>query len=471
MDFSASPPHSVGGSDMADVIRMPSILAGADEASISKWLVEIGGAVVIGEPLAELETEKAIVEYSAEVSGILGRIIVKEGDNGEIGAPIAVVIVAGEGDAEMDAALGNDGPAPAATPAETTAPAATVPAPAVVAVAVSSAVAAIPVAVAVPVSVPAGVSGAPALVSHGERTFATPLARKLAKDKGLDLSAVQGTGPGGRIVRRDLDGLTSAPASSTLSAAGSASTTATHAVTHAVAPSRTRTPGAPDAPTLIPHTGMRKAIARRLTESKSTVPHFYLTADCNVDALLALRAQINDASPIRVSVNDLVVKAIACAFVEVPEANVTWTDAGMLQHSSIDISVAVSTDGGLLTPVLRDVAGMSITQVTAEIKELVAKAREKRLRQDELEGGSFAISNLGMFGTQEFSAILNPPQSGILAVGAASLQPVVIDGALAIAQVMKVTLSADHRAVDGALAATWLAAFVRHIESPIGLLL
>jgi len=216
---------------------------------------------------------------------------------------------------------------------------------------------------------------------------------------------------------------------------------------------------------------MRKAIARRLTESKSTVPHFYLTADCKVDALLALRTQINDASPVRVSVNDLVVKAIACAFVEVPEANVTWTDAGMLQHSSIDISVAVSTDGGLLTPVLRDVANLSITQVTTEIKDLVAKAREKRLRQDELEGGSFAISNLGMFGTQEFSAILNPPQSGILAVGAASAQPVVIDGALAISQVMKVTLSADHRAVDGALAATWLAAFVRNIERPIGLLL
>jgi pyruvate dehydrogenase E2 component (dihydrolipoamide acetyltransferase) len=446
---------------MADVVRMPSILAGANEASISKWLVEVGSAVVIGEPLAELETEKAIVEYSAEISGILGRIIVSEGDAGEIGAPIAIVIAAGEGEAEMDAALGDEGGVAAPTPDAA-------PATPVVAVAAVTPAPSTPAAVAVPVAVPvaavaAVTAVAPAAqvpaVTQGERTFATPLARKMAKDKSLDLSSVRGTGPGGRIVRRDLEGLSAAP--TTVPTAGASIVSAARQPAQAV----------PDAPTLIPHTGMRKAIARRLTESKSTVPHFYLTADCKVDALLALRTQINEASPVRVSVNDLVVKAISCAFVEVPEANVTWTDAGMLQHSSIDISVAVSTDGGLLTPVLRDVANLSITQVTTQVKELVAKARDKRLRQDELEGGSFAISNLGMFGTQEFSAILNPPQSGILAVGAASPQPVVIDGALAIAQVMKVTLSADHRAVDGALAATWLAAFVRHIESPIGLLL
>jgi pyruvate dehydrogenase E2 component (dihydrolipoamide acetyltransferase) len=321
-----------------------------------------------------------------------------------------------------------------------------------------------PVAVPIVVPVAAVTTIEPVLaVSHGARIFATPQARKMAKDKSLDLSSVRGTGPGGRIVRRDLEGLSAAPIAgpAAVKVAGESPASVVRQPAQALQ----------DAPTLIPHTGMRKAIARRLTESKSTVPHFYLTADCKVDALLALRAQINAASPVRVSVNDLVVKAISCAFVEVPEANVTWTDEGMLQHSSIDISVAVSTDGGLLTPVLRDVANLSITQVTTQVKDLVAKARDKRLRQDELEGGSFAISNLGMFGTQEFSAILNPPQSGILAVGAASPQPVVIDGALAIAQVMKVTLSADHRAVDGALAATWLAAFVRHIESPIGLLL
>ena len=443
---------------MADVVRMPSILAGASEASISKWLVEIGSAVVIGEPLAELETEKAIVEYSAEITGTLGRIIVIEGDAGEIGAPIAIVIADGEGEAEMDAALGDEGEAAVATLDAA-------PATPVVAV-TASAAAPTPVAVAVPLVVPvaAVTAVAPVLaVSHGARTFATPLARKMAKDKSLDLSSVRGTGPGGRIVRRDLESLSAVRSTGPVAAKEAGASYASAARQPAQAMEA--------APTLIPHTGMRKAIARRLTESKSSVPHFYLTADCKVDALLALRTQINEASPIRVSVNDIVVKAISCAFVEVPEANVTWTDEGMLQHSSIDISVAVSTDGGLLTPVLRDVANLSITQVTTQVKELIAKARDKRLRQDELEGGSFAISNLGMFGTQEFSAILNPPQSGILAVGAASPQPVVIDGALAIAQVMKVTLSADHRAVDGALAATWLAAFVRQIESPIGLLL
>jgi pyruvate dehydrogenase E2 component (dihydrolipoamide acetyltransferase) len=465
---------------MADVVRMPSILAGASEASISKWLVEIGSAVVIGEPLAELETEKAIVEYSAEITGTLGRIIVIEGDAGEIGAPIAIVIADGEGEAEMDAALGDEGVAAVATPdaapaapvvaapaapvvAAPAAPVVAAPAVPVVAVAVAAPTPA-PVAVPIVVPVAAVTTIEPVLaVSHGARIFATPLARKMAKDKSLDLSSVRGTGPGGRIVRRDLEGLSAAPIAgpAAVKVAGESPASVVRQPAQALQ----------DAPTLIPHTGMRKAIARRLTESKSTVPHFYLTADCKVDALLALRAQINAASPVRVSVNDLVVKAISCAFVEVPEANVTWTDGGMLQHSSIDISVAVSTDGGLLTPVLRDVASLSITQVTTQVKELVAKARDKRLRQDELEGGSFAVSNLGMFGTQEFSAILNPPQSGILAVGAASPQPVVIDGALAIAQVMKVTLSADHRAVDGALAATWLAAFVRHIESPIGLLL
>ena len=443
---------------MADVVRMPSILAGADEASISKWLVEIGGAVVIGEPLAELETEKAIVEYSAEVSGILGRIIVQEGNAGEIGAPIAVVIADGEGDAEMDAALGNDAAAVVPTVAEATVAEATV------AEATVAKIASVPVVVPVPlaaISLPiaTAVAVAPTVISYEERTFATPLARKVAKDKALDLSVVHGSGPGGRIVRRDLESLTAAIPTTSVTAVSAAPVV------------RSGAPSVPVAPTLIPHTGMRKAIARRLTESKSTVPHFYLTADCNVDALFALRTQINAASTVRVSVNDLIVKAIACAFVEVPAANVTWTDEGMLQHSSIDISVAVSTKGGLLTPVLRDVANLTITAVTIQIKELVAKAREKRLRQDELEGGSFAISNLGMFGTQEFSAILNPPQSGILAVGVASQRPVVIDGALAIASVMKVTQSVDHRAVDGALAATWLAAFVRHIESPIGLLL
>ncbi len=417
---------------MATIIRMPSVLAGASEAAISKWLVKPGDVISEGSPFAELETEKAVVEYNAEVSGTIGRLVLAEGSSGEIGAPIAVLIEPGESDADIDAALGDEAVAPVEAAAATAEPAAVE----VIDVATTAAQAA--PAFTTPVAV----------TEMGGRSFASPIARKMARERGLDLSTIHGTGPGGRIVRRDLD---NAPV--------------------AVAPvAVTGVSIAPAASTEIPHTGMRKAIARRLTESKSTVPHFYLTAECKVDALLALREQINAYSPVRVSVNDLVVKAAAMAFVDVPEANVTWTETAMIQHGTIDISVAVSTEGGLVTPVVRNIGSKSVSAVSAEIKELVGRAQDKRLKQDELEGGSFSISNLGMYGTLEFAAILNPPQSGILAVGAAVEQPVVIDGQLAVAKVMRCTLSADHRAIDGALAAQWLAAFTNRIENPVSLL-
>jgi len=422
---------------MATVVRMPSVLAGASEAAINKWLVAEGGSVVIGEPFAELETEKAVVEYNAEISGILGRIVTPEGKIAKIGEPIAVVISEGETAADIDAALGAEGSA-APAPAEAAIPAA----PAAVAVAVSSpepAAAAVVevVAVAAPVE------------SADGRLFASPLARKLARERGIDLARVSGSGPGGRIVRRDLD---KAPAASA-----------------AATPPATRTVPAPGPAELIPHSGMRKAIARRLTESKTTVPHFYVTAECRVDNLFALRAQVNSIPGTKVSVNDFVVLAVAKAFVDVPEANVTWTDEGMLKHSSVDISIAVSTEGGLLTPVLRNASNKSLTEISAEVADMAARARDKKIKQEELEGGAFSISNLGMYGTLEFAAILNPPQSGILAVGAAKDQPIVVDGELTVGKVMRVTLSADHRAVDGALAAQWLAAFQNRIENPITL--
>ena len=422
---------------MATVVRMPSVLAGASEAAINKWLVAEGGTVVIGEPFAELETEKAVVEYNAEIGGILGRIVTPEGKIAKIGEPIAVVISDGETAADIDAALGAEGSA-APAPAETVTPAA----PAAVAVAVSSpepAAAAVVevVAVAAPVE------------SADGRLFASPLARKLARERGIDLARVSGSGPGGRIVRRDLD---NAPAA-----------------TAAASPTAPRTLAVPGPAELIPHSGMRKAIARRLTESKTTVPHFYVTAECRVDNLFALRAQVNSIPGTKVSVNDFVVLAVAKAFVDVPEANVTWTGEGMLKHSSVDISIAVSTEGGLLTPVLRNAANKSLTEISAEVADMAARARDKKIKQEELEGGAFAISNLGMYGTLEFAAILNPPQSGILAVGAAKDQPIVVDGQLTVGKVMRVTLSADHRAVDGALAAQWLAAFQNRIENPITL--
>ncbi len=430
---------------MATVVRMPSVLAGASEAAINKWLVAEGGAVVVGEPFAELETEKAVVEYNAEISGILGRIVTPEGKIAKIGEPIAVVISDGETAADIDAALGADAPAaaPATEPAAQAAPAA---APAV-AVEVPAVAVATPVVEVVPVT--------SASSTHDGRLFASPLARKLARERGLDLSAVNGSGPGGRIVRQDLD---NAPVASAAPASSAASATST--------PRAVAQPGPAE---LIPHSGMRKAIARRLTESKTTVPHFYVTAECRVDNLFALRAQVNSIPGTKVSVNDFVVLAVAKAFVDVPEANVTWTDEGMLKHSSVDISIAVSTEGGLLTPVLRNAANKSLTEISAEVADMAARARDKKIKQDELEGGAFSISNLGMYGTLEFAAILNPPQSGILAVGAAKEQPIVVDGQLTVGKVMRVTLSADHRAVDGALAAQWLAAFQNRIENPITL--
>ncbi len=435
---------------MATVVRMPSVLAGASEAAINKWLVAEGAAVVSGEPFAELETEKAVVEYNAEIDGTLGRIIVAEGATAVIGEPIAVVISAGETDADIDKALADAGVAGAG--AASAGPA--------------SSAGAMTDAGHSGENVPSVVASAPAPAAvevetvtsaHREgRLFASPLARKLAKERGLDLATVQGSGPGGRIVRRDID---SAPVQATrtsspsLAAGTRAGTSAENVITE------------------VPLTGMRKAIARRLTESKTTVPHFYLTAECRVDALLDLRAQINATGDIKVSVNDFVVLAVAKAFLDVPEANVTWGETVLRQHSRVDISIAVSTDGGLVTPVLRDAANKSLSQVHDEVADLAARGRDKKLKQEELEGGAFSISNLGMYGTKEFAAILNPPQSGILAVGAALPQPVVEDGQLAIATVMSCTLSADHRAIDGALAAQWLAAFQKRIENPVTLLI
>ena len=299
----------------------------------------------------------------------------------------------------------------------------------------------------------------------GGRVFASPLVRKLAGQRGVDLAGLAGTGPNGRIVRRDLERY--------LAAAAAAPAELVPAASPAMA--ETAVSSAPDSAgdTLIPHTPMRRAIARRLTESKATVPHFYLTAECVVDELLALRARVNEtvpageSGPVKVSVNDFVIAAVAAAFGDVPEANVTWTDEGLLRHRHVDISIAVATDAGLVTPVLRGVEGMRLSAIARESADLARRARDRKLRQHEIEGGSFAVSNLGMYGTAEFSAIINPPQSGILAVGAARQQPVVVDGALAVATVMRCTLSVDHRAIDGALAARWLAAFTARLENPL----
>ena len=436
---------------MATIVRMPSVLAGAAEAAVNKWLIAEGAEVAIGQPLVELETEKAVVEYNAEIAGTIGRYLLAEGKSANIGEPICIVLAAGEPASAIDAALaelGGSAPVAAAAPAPAAAPVAAPVATPVVAPVAAPIVAPVVAPVATPVAAPIA---APAATS-GTRIFASPLARKLARENNLDLNVLSGTGPQGRIVRADVEAAIAAKPSAP-----------------AVAGASVLASGAPRANvvTEIPLSGMRKAIARRLLESKQTIPHFYLTAECNVDKLLALRAEINAAGGVKVSVNDFVILAVAKAFVDVPEANVTWGESVIYQHSNVDISVAVSIDGGLVTPVLRDAANKSLTAISAEVRDLAERGRSKRLQQAELEGGSFSISNLGMYDTLEFAAIINPPQSGILAVGAAKDQVVVVDGEMRVAKVMRVTLSADHRAVDGALAAQWLAAFVKRIENPV----
>jgi pyruvate dehydrogenase E2 component (dihydrolipoamide acetyltransferase) len=425
---------------VAIVIRMPEVLAGALEGVISKWAVAEGDEVKVGDVLAEIETDKASVEYQAEEAGTVARLIKSEGAMVDVGEPIAVFASAGDTDADIDKALADAGASSAAEPADDHV---AEPAPAT-----SSAQA--------PAAVPLEVVATPVRAA-GERVFASPIVRKMAKERGVDLAGVPGTGPSGRIVRKDLEAYL---------ASGAA-----HAAPAAASQPAATTPLGSAQFTEIPHTSMRRAIARRLTESKSTVPHFYLTADCRVDRLLQARAEVNEGLGIKTSVNDWVIKAVGHALMAVPGANVVWTDQAMRQFSQADISVAVATEGGLYTPVLRGVDRLSIPAISAQVKELADKARSGKIKQEDIEGGSFAVTNLGMFGTEEFSAILNPPQSGILAVGAAKEKPVVIDGALAVAQVMTVTLSADHRAVDGALAAQWMVAFQKAIENPLSLLL
>jgi len=407
---------------MATVVRMPSVLAGASEAVISTWLVAPGDEVIVGKPIAEIETDKAVVEYAAEQAGVIGRIVCEPGATASIGDPIAVLVADGETDADIDAVLettASGPPVPAAQAPEAQPPAAQPPA-------------------AQPSAAQPSAAGRTPV-----RTFASPLVRKIAGQKGIDLASVSGTGPNGRIVRRDLERMAAKP--------------------QQPAPAAVRAAG----DTLVPHTPMRRAIARRLTQSKATVPHFYLAAECAVDDLLDLRKQINETAPVKISVNDFVIMAAAAAFGDVPEANVTWSEDGLIAHAGVDIAVAVATDGGLVAPVLRDLGPKKLSEVARSARDVAQRARDRRLRQDELEGGVFSVSNLGMYGTLEFSAIINPPQSGILAVGAARQQPVARDGALAVATVLRCTLSVDHRAIDGALAARWLTAFTNRLENPL----
>ena len=436
-------------------ILMPALSPTMEKGTLAKWLKAVGEKVKSGDVIAEIETDKATMEVEAVDEGTLAAILVPAGTQDvAVNTPIAVIAAEGE-DATAAAA-----PAPKAAPA----PAAAAPAPA----------AAAPIA-----------AGPAPDAASGDRLFASPLARRVAKERGLDLTKIAGSGPRGRIVLKDVE----AAASAGIATAEAPAPVATAPkAAPAAAPTPVALPAGPSEEAIlrmfepgsyevVPHDGMRKTIAKRLMESKLTVPHFYLTVDCDLDALLVLREQINAAAPVKdgkpaykVSVNDFVIKAMAVALQRVPDANVTWTGDAMLKHRHSDVGVAVSIPGGLITPVVRKAETKTLSAISNEMKDFAARAKARKLKPEEYQGGSTAVSNLGMFGIKDFAAIINPPHATILAVGAGEKRVVVKAGAPAVATVMTVTLSTDHRAVDGALGAEFLAAFKQLIENPMGML-
>jgi pyruvate dehydrogenase E2 component (dihydrolipoamide acetyltransferase) len=431
-----------------------------EEGNLAKWLVKEGDKVAPGDVIAEIETDKATMEVEAVDEGVVAKIVVPAGtDAVKVNALIA--ILAEEGEDVAAAAKGGDA-APAKAEAKAEAPKEE-----------KSEAAPAPAANAAPAAAPAPAAKAE---KSGERVFASPLARRLAKEAGLDLSAVSGSGPRGRIVKSDIEktvasgGAKAAPA--TAAAAASAPTAAKGMSEEAVL--KLFEQGSYE---LVPHDGMRKTIAKRLQESKQTIPHFYVSVDCELDALMALRAQLNAASPekdgkpaYKLSVNDMVIKALALALRDVPDANVSWTETNMVKHKHADVGVAVSIPGGLITPIVRQAELKSLSAISNEMKDLGKRAKERKLKPEEYQGGTTAVSNMGMMGVKSFSAVVNPPHATILAVGAGEQRAVVKNGEIKIANVMTVTLSTDHRCVDGALGAELLGAFKRYIENPMGML-
>ncbi|MBB3890177.1 pyruvate dehydrogenase E2 component (dihydrolipoamide acetyltransferase) [Phenylobacterium haematophilum] len=420
-------------------VLMPALSPTMEEGTLAKWHVKKGDKVSSGDVIAEIETDKATMEVEAVDEGVVEDILVPEGSEGvKVNTPIARL----SGD---DAAAA---PAPMAEPAKSEAPKTEAP---------KAEAKAEPAKAQAPAPAPA-----PARTS-GERIFASPLARRIAGQKGLDLAQVQGSGPHGRIIKRDVEGATPQAAKPAAGAAAAAS-----------APRQAQTlaqMGIPDGSyDLIPLDGMRKTVARRMTDSFRDVPHFPLTIDLEIDGLLASRAKINamlEKQGVKVSVNDLVIKAAAVALKQVPEANASYSPEGIAMHHNADIAMAVAIEGGLITPIIRKAETKGLAQIAVEAKDLAERARTRKLKPDEFLGGTFSVSNLGMFGIKSFGSIINEPQGCILSVGAGEPRPVVKNGQLAIATVMTVTLSCDHRVVDGATGARWLQAFKALIEDPI----
>jgi len=434
---------------MASLIRMPGISADAEEAALVEWFVEEGQEITSGSPLASVETEKATVDIDADEGGVIFKLLAEPGSPVAIGAPIAILAAPGESTADEQAILDSVGLGGAAAPADAPAKKEEAPAPAASPEAPAPAPAA---------SAAEATGAAPAAQSPDTaRLFASPIVRRLAREKGLDLSTITGSGPGGRIVRDDL--VNAQPAQAPAPETGASSSSGP-------APASAPTPGE-----ITPHSKLRVAVANALAGSKRNAPHFYLTVRCDVGRLLEFRQEVNESSSTRISINDFVIKAVARAFVEVPQMNVQWHDDGLLTLPSVDISVAIASEKGLVTPVIRSADRAGLSEIARGVKDYVELANSGRLKQSDLEGGSFTVTNLGMFGIEEFSAIINPPQVGILAVGTIVDEVRMNDdGTVRKAQMMSLTLSADHRPVDGALAAQWLQSVKASLESPLSML-
>jgi len=446
-------------------ILMPALSPTMEVGNLAKWLVKEGDTVSAGDVIAEIETDKATMEVEAVDEGTVAKIVVPEG-TADVPVNDVIAVLAGEDEDAAEAAA-------------TAKPKSQSPHPEVPPKAASKDEGVQKGGAASPFEAPlrsapqdeaaSGVAKAARKANGGGRVFASPLARRLAAENKLDLAALSGTGPHGRIVKSDIE-------LALKSGVGKAAPGAPM-VAPSMSDQQVMALYEEGSYEVVPHDSMRKIIARRLVEAKQTIPHFYLTMDCRIDKLLALRADINAAAPEvdgkpvwKVSVNDMVIKALAMALMAVPDANVSWTEGGMLKHSRADVGVAVSIPGGLITPVVRHAETKTLSAIANEMKDLAARARNKRLKPEEYQGGATAVSNLGMFGVKDFAAVINPPHATILAVGAGEQRPIVENGAIVPATIMSVTLSTDHRAVDGALGAELLGAFKRLIEAPAGML-
>lgn len=432
---------------MTDIL-MPALSPTMEEGVLAKWHVKVGDIVSAGDVIAEIETDKATMEVEAVDEGEVTDILVAEGTEGvKVNTPIARLKDEGGAAAPAPAAKTEEAPKAEAAPAKAEAPKA---------------------------AAPAAPAPAAPKSDNGERIFSSPLARRIAAQNGVDLKSIKGTGPHGRIVRRDVEGATQTAGKG---AAQPAASTAPAAATSGIAPRQAQSlaqMGIPDGSyDLIPLDGMKKAVARRMVDSIQNVPHFPLFIDVEIDQLMAVRAKVNkmlEPQGIKVSVNDFVIKAAALALKMVPEANASYTPEGIAMHHNADVSMAVAIDGGLITPIIKKAETKGLAQIATESKDLAKRARERKLKPEEFQGGTFSVSNLGMFGIKQFTSIINEPQGCIMSVGAGEQRPVVKDGQLAVATVMTVTLTCDHRVVDGATGARFLQAFKPLIEDPVAML-